>query len=112
MEFTPVFSGSTGQYPGWVPGFRPDPNLIAALVFYVAYPVGVWGLAVTPALEQRAVKTALIKGGVLGAIAYGTFAVTNLSVLQGWTATLTVVDVIWGTCVTAAVAAAGYFVAR
>lgn len=91
---------------------KAEPNLIAALIFYVGYPIGAYWLAVKPALADGAARTAVINGAVLGAVAYGTFAVTNLAVLEGWTATLTIVDSIWGAFVTAVVSAVGYRIAR
>ncbi len=47
-------------------------------------------------------------GAVLGLAAYGTYDITNLAVLKGWPVIVTVVDMVWGTLVTAACAAAGY----
>jgi uncharacterized membrane protein len=91
---------------------KAEPNLLAALIFYAGYPLGAYWLAVKPALADGAARTAIINGAVLGAVAYGTFAVTNLAVLTGWTATLTIVDTIWGGFVTAVLSAAGYRVAR
>jgi len=91
---------------------RSEPNLIAALVFYLGYPVAAYILAVKPALSAQSWRTALLNGAVLGATAYGTFAVTNLAVLQEWSTTLTVVDTVWGCCVTAATVALGYRLAR
>ena len=91
---------------------KTEPNLLAALLFYVGYPVGAYFLGVRPALRNQSLQTALINGGVLGAMAYGTFAVTNLSVLQGWTPMLTVTDTVWGTFVTAMVSVSGYLAAR
>ncbi|NNF41292.1 MAG: DUF2177 family protein, partial [Woeseiaceae bacterium] len=51
-------------------------------------------------------------GGVLGAISYGTFTLTNFSVLQGWTTGLVVSDIAWGTFLTAVSAGCGYLFAR
>ena len=91
---------------------KAEPDLIAALLFYVGYPLGSYFLSVKPALQTQSLRLAMVNGGILGAIAYGTFAVTNLAVLQGWSVTLTVVDVIWGISVTASVAGLGYLTAR
>lgn len=102
-----------GLYEQEIPSMlKAEPNLIAALIFYIGYPAGTYWLAVKPALVAGAGRTAVINGAVLGAVAYGTFAVTNLAVLEGWTVTLTVVDSIWGAFVTALVSAVGYRVAR
>lgn len=102
-----------GLYQQEIPSMlKEEPNLVAALIFYIGYPLGVWWLAVKPALAAGVARTAIVNGAVIGAVAYGTFAVTNLAVLNGWTATLTIVDAIWGTVVTAVIAVTGYIVGR
>ena len=88
------------------------PNFVAATVFYLAYTAGIVFLAVQPAIAAQKLKTALINGGVLGAIAYGTFTLTNFSVLQGWTTGLVVSDILWGTFLTGLSAGCGYLFAR
>lgn len=88
------------------------PNYIAAGLFYLAYAAGVVVLAVLPALAARNAKTALINGAVLGAIAYGTFALTNFAVFKGWTTSLVLSDILWGTFLTALSAGCGYLFAR
>ena len=45
-------------------------------------------------------------------LAYATYDLTNLSTIQGWPWELAVVDMIWGTTLTAAVAAIGYYAGR
>jgi uncharacterized membrane protein len=77
-----------------------SPRWAPALLFYLGYPVGVvWmtGGAVTP-------RTALTRGAVLGLLVYGTYDLTNLAVLKGWSELITVVDIVWGTSLTAVVA--------
>ena len=88
------------------------PNYLAAGLFYLAYAAGVVVLAVLPALAARNGKTAVINGAVLGAVAYGTFALTNYSVFKGWTTTLVFSDILWGTFLTALSAGCGYLFAR
>ena len=91
---------------------RETPNFIAALVFYLAYAIAVVILAVRPALASERVSEALMLGALLGAIAYGTFTITNYAVLEGWTMGLVISDIAWGTFLTAVVAASGYLAAR
>ncbi|WP_333630300.1 DUF2177 family protein, partial [Agrobacterium cavarae] len=50
---------------------------------------------------------ALLSGAIFGFLAYGTYDMTNLSTLKGWTWRLCVVDIIWGTLLTSLAAAAG-----
>lgn len=91
---------------------RETPNFVAAMVFYLAYAFAVVVLAVRPALASRRVVDALMLGALLGAIAYGTFTITNYAVLEAWTMGLVLSDIAWGTFLTAIVAASGYLAAR
>lgn len=88
------------------------PNLAVALVFYLVYVVGVLVLAVMPGLDAGSVGKAALYGALLGLVAYGTYDITNLSTIRDWPVIVTVVDLIWGTTLTAAVATAGYYAAR
>lgn len=87
------------------------PNLWVAGVFYLLYLVGVVVFAVLPALGQQNWLMALGAGALLGLVAYGTYDFTNLSTLRNWPVGLSLIDVAWGTMLTAATATAGYFAA-
>ena len=86
------------------------PNLGIASVFYLLFVVGIVILAVAPALTSGNWTTALINGAVLGLVAYGTYDITNLSTLKGWSVSLTAIDMAWGTALTAVSATIGYWV--
>lgn len=88
------------------------PNLAVALLFYLVYVVGVLVLVVMPAVDAGSLWKAVAAGALLGLVAYGTYDITNLSTIAGWPAIVAVVDLIWGTTLTAAVSAIGYVVAR
>lgn len=85
------------------------PNLGIALLFYLVYVVGVVVLAVNPALEKGQWTTAVLYGGLLGLVAYGTYDITNLATLKTWPPIVSIVDMIWGTVLTASVATIAYF---
>lgn len=55
---------------------------------------------------------AVAYGAVLGLAAYGIYDMTNLSTLRGWPLHLTIVDMIWGTFLTAVASASGYATPR
>jgi uncharacterized membrane protein len=94
------------------PMLRDPVSVPAAVFFYLGYVAGVTLLAVLPALRHRTSVTALFNGAILGAVAYGTYTVTNYAVLDGWTLRLVVSDLAWGTALTAATAWAGYLAAN
>ncbi len=79
----------------------------AALSFYALYIGGIVHFVLMPAAAQRAgLWQTARSGGLLGCFAYGTFNLTALALLDGWSATVTVVDMIWGTFLTGGTAAA------
>lgn len=84
------------------------PNLLIAGMFYPLYVAGVIVLAVMPAERNGSWITALLLGGILGLVAYGTYDLTNLATLKGWSQKVALVDIVWGTFLTAASSLAGY----
>lgn len=85
-----------------------QPNLLVAAGFYLFYVVGLVVLVTAPANGD--VVRALLMGAVLGFVAYGTYDLTNLSTMRGFTPTIAVIDMAWGTFLTAVSAAAGVFI--
>jgi len=88
------------------------PRWGAAALFYPMYVAGIVFFCVAPALAQGSWARALGLGVVFGLLAYGTYDLSNLATLKGWSVSLSVVDVLWGMAVTGAAATAGYFAAR
>jgi len=86
------------------------PNLLIAGVFYLIYAAGIVYFAVNPALNGGGWGHALIAGAVLGLVAYGTYDITNLSTLKGWSVAVTLADIAWGAVLTAVSATAGYLI--
>jgi uncharacterized membrane protein len=76
-----------------------------AVAFYAMFPVGIVVFAVMPALKASSVGTAAIYGLLFGAIAYGTYDLTNYATLRNWNLQITVIDIVYG-AITSAVAAA------
>jgi uncharacterized membrane protein len=91
---------------------RASPQLGAALVFYLTYAAGIVYFAVLPALASGDVRRALVNGAALGGLAYGTYALTNYALLEGWTLPLAAADLGWGVILTAVAAACGFLVVR
>ena len=100
-------------YRGGIGHLMADPpNLVAGGVFYLLYPVGILLFAVTPApwsgpLRLVPWSQAVLAGALFGLFAYATYDLSNLATLRGWPLRLTLVDIVWGTALTAAAAAAG-----
>lgn len=84
-------------------------NLTVAALFYLFYAAGVVFLCVNPALDSGEWTKALINGAILGFLAYGTYDITNMATLKDWPVMMSVIDISWGTGLTAISAVAGYF---
>lgn len=89
-----------------------EPKLGVAAAFYLAYVVGIIALAVVPGIRDGNVVAALWRGALFGLLAYATYDLTNLATLRGWAWQVSVIDMVWGTSVTSAVAVAGYYAGR
>ncbi len=86
------------------------PNMSAAMIFYAIYVVGAVVLVVLPALAANSLQQALAYGALLGFVAYATYDLTNLATLKGFSSKIVVIDLIWGTFITAAVCAGSFAV--
>jgi len=79
-----------------------DPiKLGLAAAFYLTYTVGIVVFAIKPALGGGSLWLAPIYGALFGFLAYGTYNFTNMATLKDWPVMMSIVDLSWGTCVTA-----------
>ena len=91
------------------------PNLAVAGAFYLLYPLGVLLFAVAPtawsggavAPTQVPRSRAVLAGALFGFFAYATYDLSNLATLRDWPLRVALVDIAWGTVLTATAAAAG-----
>lgn len=91
-------------------------GLVARTIYTQAFPNGlrqVWPAVLVYAFYPIAVayftraaewQTRMIRGMLLGATVYGVYHLTNLATLPYWDTRFMVVDWLWGTLVTAALA--------
>lgn len=86
------------------------PNLPAAVVFYLVFLVGLVVFVINPAVNSGDWKVALGLGALFGFVTYATYDLTNLATLKGYPLTITIVDLIWGTVLTASVSLAAFFI--
>ncbi|MEZ5922899.1 MAG: DUF2177 family protein [Hyphomicrobiaceae bacterium] len=91
---------------------RVQPLVVPIIAFYLVYMVGLHVLAVRPALAAQSWVKAAWLGAVLGFVAYATFDLTNLAVIEGWTVDVAAADIAWGTVVSAIAAVAGFAAGR
>jgi uncharacterized membrane protein len=84
---------------------RKEPNLTAAAAFYMLYAAGLVLFAVVPGLKAGSVTQGMTFGAALGLVAYGTYDLTNLAVLNGYSLRITLIDIAWGTVMSGVTAA-------
>jgi uncharacterized membrane protein len=94
------------------PVLAASPRLGPAILFYVVYLVGVVVFGVTPALRSGRWRDATIMGALFGFVCYATYDLTNQATLVVWATKITVLDLCWGTFLTASGATAGYFASK
>jgi uncharacterized membrane protein len=83
------------------------PNVPVAVLFYLLYAAGLVVFAVLPTAAGAGwVKTALT-GALFGFFAYATYDLTNLATLKGWPLGVSLLDMAWGSTVSAAAGVAG-----
>lgn len=82
------------------------------VLFYPLYAAGVLYFAARPGIQAGSVWVAAAHGAALGLLVYGTYNLTNLALLKGWTVGVAAMDVAWGAAATAVVAAAAAAVRR
>lgn len=80
----------------------PNVNLGAAAAFYALYAIALSYLVIWPlASAARPVNwiALIMRAGVFGLAAYGTYDLTGLSVIRGWPAGLSLIDMAWGAAI-------------
>jgi uncharacterized membrane protein len=86
-------------------------HLAPAMVFYLIYIAGVMVLAVHPGMRAQSVLTAAMLGATLGLVAYAAYDLTNMATLKAWPLRIAVMDIAWGTLLSAVAAGLGCFAA-
>ncbi|HNE02875.1 MAG TPA: DUF2177 family protein [Anaerolineales bacterium] len=80
-----------------------NPNFFAAGLFYLLFIFGMVVFIVEPGVREQTLMQAVARGALFGLVTYATYDLTNLATLEGWPILVTVVDLIWGTVLSAAV---------
>lgn len=91
---------------------KPDVNWWAAILFYLIFIGGMLYFVISPALEKRSARHAAVAGAIFGFVTYATFDLTSLALIRDWPVLLTVVDMAWGTVLSASVSLISFSIAR
>jgi uncharacterized membrane protein len=87
-------------------------RLAPAVIFYLAYLLGMLVLVIAPAGRAGSLTLAAGNGAMLGAMAYATYDLSNQATLKVWSTAITLADIGWGAVLTGAGCGAGYLVWR
>lgn len=87
-----------------------EPKLAAGLAFYLIYALGVSIFVILPALSKQSLIYALQYGALFGLFCYMTYDLTNLAVIRNFPTQLALIDIAWGSFVTAICAGLAYWV--
>ena len=86
-------------------------NWVVVIIFYFIFIAGLVLFVISPAVEKESWMYALLFGALFGFITYATYDLTNLATLKDWPLLVTIVDLVWGTILTALVSIITYFIA-
>lgn len=88
------------------------PVMWAAVLFYLIYVLGMAIVVIQPCIDSDSIFKTIYTGFIFGLVAYGTYNLTNMAVLKGWSPTVTFVDMFWGGSLTALSASTGLYLAK
>lgn len=98
------------KYLGYI--MAKSPNLVAAFIFYLIFVAGMLYFVIDPAIDKESWQHALVAGMFFGFVTYATYDLTNLATIKDWPIHITIIDLAWGTFVTASTCVISYFVLR
>jgi uncharacterized membrane protein len=101
LVMKPLFVRHLGE------AMRDSPMIAPAGLFYLAYVAGLVFLVSVPALRDADPARAALHGAIIGAMAYGTYEFTSMSIMKNWSWSMVAVDTTWGAILTGFSAWAG-----
>jgi uncharacterized membrane protein len=89
---------------------RPDVRWVPAILFYLIYVAALTVIVVIPAVEKQSLGRAVLLGAFFGLAAYAAYDLTSLALIKDYPMVAAVVDLAWGTILSAVVSGAAYAV--
>lgn len=80
-----------------------DPILWAALLVWLAIPLGIMLFALPRVNPQAIVSSSLFWGALFGVVLYAVYDFTNYALIRDWPLKMSVVDILWGGTICAVV---------
>lgn len=89
-----------------------SPKILPTVIFSLVFVLGLVFFVINPALVKDSWKYALLVGLLLGFISYSTYDLTNHAALEGWPLKVTIIDLIWGSSMSAIVSVTSFFIVK
>jgi uncharacterized membrane protein len=109
IDFLFLGLAAKGFFTSQVGDMLGEIRLAPAILFYLLY---VGGIVIFVSGWAGTLSSTLLYGALFGFFCYMTFELTSLSLLKHWTWAVVVVDVCWGTFVTALSSILGLMIAN
>ena len=77
------------------------PVMWAAALFYLVYVFGLGVVIIEPSINFDDTFKFLFKAFMFGLVAYGTYNLTNMATVKGWSPFVVCIDMLWGGSLTA-----------
>ena len=88
------------------------PVMWAAVMFYLVYVFGLSIVIIEPGLNYNEPIKFLFKAFMFGLVAYGTYNLTNMATVKGWSPIVVFTDMLWGGSLTAFSSYFGILIAK
>ena len=88
------------------------PVMWAAILFYLVYMIVLSAIVLNPALQSESVFYAFWAGCLFGFAAYGTYNLTNMATIKGWSVNVVIVDMLWGGFLTGSSSAISIYITK
>lgn len=88
------------------------PVMWAAVMFYIVYVIGLSVVIIEPSFSSDDRVKFLFKAFMFGLVAYGTYNLTNMATVKGWSPSVVFVDMLWGGSLTAFSSYFGILIAK
>lgn len=84
----------------------------AVALFYLLYIFSLLVFVISPAINKESGSTAFIYGSLFGLMCYGTYNLTNLATLKGWSIYTTFYDMAWGTIISGTLSLLAFYLQK
>lgn len=88
------------------------PNLVAALIFYLIFILGMVFFVINPGIEKESIKYIVTASLLFGLVTYATYDLTNLATVKNFPLKIVVIDMIWGSFISFVVSISTYLIIK